>query len=1283
MNTITLVSKRPRSLYHRDLAIEDGWSESHFELCKDLPAQVFEQRLAALYDQLPQTLFLYGGTHWSTESGRPTLVIERLSDQLVRIRFFEALWQGSAIRSFGRYLTAAQASIGAVHNAEADKLRLVRYSHHDDILPLLTATTTAPAHSIELALPNNRAPGNCDRPGLLRAVARVLASYQGSRQAEVAFAEAVDNPIWIDFDFHSAVVDLAHNWREAPPTVRLFNSSAARAQCGVVFGSTTLTSTTTVFPISIQIRGESGRLAVRQGLMCEDQVRQLACAIESSTRGMEPDFPDLRFTGGAAKKTCVFLHAFSQQLHRSPEATAIHFTGKTFSYRWLDETASSVALQLSTAGVTGPEPVAIYLDRSPILVASMIGCWKAGLSYTPIPPDTPPRRIATMLAGAQVNVVLSDLPAANAFDLLVIDPSKAPAPAPFTARSAVTAYTLFTSGTTGAPKGVSISHLAIGNFLTACRNRLPEAAISRVMAATTVGFDISVLEIFLPLYCGGQLVLSPHTLSSDPDAVIALVAQYRPTLLQGTPAVWKMLEALSFIAPTGSTLLVGGEALPQAQARWLLTQSRSVWNMYGPTEATVWVAAQRLEHRQVGQSGIQPIGGALTGCRLHLIDPFDRPAPAGALGEIHISGLCLALGYINSPRLSREKFYFNSRLATRLYRTGDLAVFDQSDCFIFKGRNDHQVKINGYRIELGDVEAALGQVPGISQAAVIVQTSGSPRLVAFVTAAQPVKTDALAVELSQVLPGYMIPSRIVQIDAMPLNNSGKVCKHTLSEQLSRPEVEAAHPITAIWQRCLEVEQLDEQASFFHNGGNSLMAVMALSMLRKQGYNASLNHFYQAESLVQFIELVEKEKSHNLATTAPHGVVNMPNYCWFRQRKDPNHWNAPVLVETPPAITEQQLKKALQFLLQRHEELRAIWPGSKKYRQSVSGYWRHFTLENDDKDQVTEICRRIQAQIAIAGQPFLVASIDRPRQNLLFICTHHLLVDHLSWQVLIAELAEIFSALCKNRQPRLPSVETTLNDAANAYLQAFKRGDAARDFYPIVSQEWELTETGKLDVSAREDTRLASLTHELPLLPLRTAAERHQLSMQALLAAALARSYCLVSGARALSLNLVHHGRTSNYFGDLDFSNTIGWFTNYYNVLLKVESSIVSTAVAAERALARMRGKEALQSIMQSYSDNAEEIARRLSHQLELNYVIAGRHAEAIDLSDIPVGDTDGALAAHTKPFFRAVQSEQTLLLRLNFTQCYDPAQMQTLAGEAIRQLKQLEQTTVEANGHGA
>ncbi|MCA1993256.1 MAG: amino acid adenylation domain-containing protein, partial [Coleofasciculus sp. S288] len=569
------------------------------------------------------------------------------------------------------------------------------------------------------------------------------------------------------------------------------------------------------------------------------------------------------------KDVCIH-QLFEAQVEKTPDAVAVVFENQQLTYRELNQRANQLAHYLQELGVKPEVLVGICVERSLDMLVGLLGILKAGGAYVPLDPAYPKERLAFILQDAGASVLLTQqnlaaqLPEHRA-RVVCLDahwdeiarqsecatrslrdrnPTNETTPENL-------AYAIYTSGSTGQPKGVQIPHSALVNFLSAMRQTPGLSEKDIFLSVTTLSFDIAALELYLPLIVGARLVMVSREVAADGTQLLQQLTSCGATIMQATPATWRLLLAAGWQNNKPLKILCGGEALDYSLANQLLERGTELWNLYGPTETTIWSAVHKVEPQNSAESqnGLVSIGRPIANTQFYILDPYMQPVPVGVSGELHIGGVGLARGYLNRPELTAQKFIpnpFNSNPASLLYKTGDLVRYLPNGNIEFLGRIDHQVKVRGFRIELGEIESVLSQHPGVREAVVAAREDeqGSKRLVAY-TVFEPEPTPTITELrrfLEEKLPSYMVPSAFVLLDALPLTLNGKVDRKALpAPEALRPELDVAYvmpqteaeqAIAKVWQKALKIEKIGIHDNFFELGGHSLLLVQVNSQLRE-------------------------------------------------------------------------------------------------------------------------------------------------------------------------------------------------------------------------------------------------------------------------------------------------------------------------------------------------------------------------------------------------------------------------------------------------------------------
>ena len=579
----------------------------------------------------------------------------------------------------------------------------------------------------------------------------------------------------------------------------------------------------------------------------------------------------------------IFSRLFEDQVARSAGAPAVSFKGETMSYAELNAKANAIARRLRELGAGPNVLVGLCIGRSPALLAALLGIQKSGGAYVPLDPDFPPERLEYMLADSGAKVLVTAGGVTDALDLpahirvLDLDEQSATLSGLPTANledsagPRDTAYVIYTSGSTGRPKGVAVPHEALANFLWSMRQRPGLTATDILASVTTISFDIAALELYLPLMVGAQIELVPRETAADGKALSRLLASSGASVLQATPATWRLLLEADWPGSRGFRALIGGEPLARDLADAVLSRVDELWNLYGPTETTVWSTVERVER---GHAAIS-VGRPICNTQIRILDTAGELVPIGIPGEICIGGAGVSTGYLGRAALTAERFIpdpFSRQSGARLYRTGDLGRWGGDGKLYHLGRLDRQVKIRGFRVELGEIENVLRRHPAVREAIVTVRDAQpcDQRLVAYVVhqSGEDLTASDARRYLRRELPEFMIPSIVLALDTLPLTLNGKVDLNALPDPVRTAcNVVAGHEppapgieqvIAAIWRSVLAVDQIGANDNFFEIGGHSLLSLRVVQAIEKRtGYHLDPRALF-FHNLRQIAALLERE-----------------------------------------------------------------------------------------------------------------------------------------------------------------------------------------------------------------------------------------------------------------------------------------------------------------------------------------------------------------------------------------------------------------------------------------
>jgi amino acid adenylation domain-containing protein/non-ribosomal peptide synthase protein (TIGR01720 family) len=902
------------------------------------------------------------------------------------------------------------------------------------------------------------------------------------------------------------------------------------------------------------------------------------------------------------KDRCIH-DLFEAEASARPDAVAVVYGETVLSYRDLAARIHRLAHWLRGQGVGPDVLVGVAMERSIELVVGLVAVLEAGGAYVPLDPDYPVERLAYMLEDSGAALVLTqahlrDALPSSAVPVVCLDRDSAlfadcPAHAPDARGGGATlAYVIYTSGTTGRPKGVGNTHAALCNRLQWMQREYRLAADDRVLQKTPFGFDVSVWEFLWPLTTGATLVVLAPGAHRDPAALRETIVRHGVTIVHFVPSMLQAFLDAGELATCRSLrrVICSGEALPlELRRRFKAQHTAELHNLYGPTEAAIdvshWTCCDEQEHGSV------PIGQPIANIQLHVLDAHLEPVPVGVVGELYIGGAGLARGYHRRPGLTAERFVPDPFSSTggRLYRTGDLARRRADGVLDYAGRIDHQVKIRGFRIELGEIEARLREHGAVRDAAVVAADGPAGlRLVGYVAAdAAADLVPALKAHLAAVLPEYMVPAQIALLDALPLSANGKLDRKALPapESMVRPErVVPATPVerilATIWKDVLGVPEIGATDNFFEIGGDSIVSIQVVSRARQAGLRLSPRDLFQHQTVQALARVAIVETVPEVAQGPVEGpLLFTPFQTRFFETAMPrrHHWNQAVLLQPTTLLDAASLLRALDALVEQHDALRL------RFAQDTSGAWVADHVRGDapptlaiahaaDGAALAAICETAQRSLDLAVGPLLRAvmvRLDDGTERLLLVI-HHLVVDGVSWRILLEDLQTAYRQAASDAAIRLPPKTTAFRDWAAYLHQRAQEADgpsrlawwctALDGAEPGLSPDRLGTEDRAGDAVRITVALDAVQTRQL----LSEAQAAYRTQAQDLLLAALARAICRRTGAASLLVELESHGREP--VEGFDLARTVGWFTSTYPVRLVPAASVGDTIRAIKEQL---------------------------------------------------------------------------------------------------------------------
>ena len=951
-----------------------------------------------------------------------------------------------------------------------------------------------------------------------------------------------------------------------------------------------------------------------------------------------------------------------QQAAHQPHSLAVaayenNSVRHSLTYEQLNRQANHLAHRLRQLGIGPERAVAVCLPRSVANVVALLAVLKSGGGYVPIDPDYPLDRIryivedgletaviittpalADQLTQAGIGDTLLPLTAAGLLAGATDQPAGATNP-PLLPQSADSmAYMIYTSGTTGRPKGVVVTHRSVLNLIHHYRHAFALGPHERSTQLVSPAFDVSVWEIWTYLAAGASLHIADEATRRSPWLLQEWVQAARiTTMFVPTPMVAGLL-ALAWPATTPlHTLHTAGDKLNHYPPPGL---PFTLYNHYGPTESTVY-ATYCLVPPRPEATDAPPIGRPFTNIHAYILDKYGNPVPVGVPGELYLGGAGVARGYHHRPQLTADRFVAPppALLAAtdRLYKTGDLVRYLPDGQIAFLGRLDHQVKLRGFRIELGEIEAVLAQHPQVQEAVVLVSAGaeGHKQLVAYLLTAAAADNlpEAVARFLQARLPDYMVPARFVVLTAWPLNANGKVDRLALQQMpLTTPDVptDFVPPQTAveqtlvdIWQALLPVARVGIHDNFFELGGDSILSIQIVARARQAGLSLAPQHLFQHQTVAALARLLAEMPAPAAEPAAAEPAAGplplTPIQHWFfdQQWPQPHHWHMPLLVAMPAATDWARLRRAWSYLAQQHHMLRARF-----VQVGETGVWQQSVAAAVPSLPITVVTDEVAWQTAVSqvqrtfnladGPLFALVVWQRPGADyhLVLMVAHHLLVDGVSWRILLDDWQQLYRQLAAGEPPQLPAPTTSYRQWGHR-LRTFARSAAGRAEAAVWrSFAWPDRAELPLDFAdgVNEVASAATISRQL------TAAETAVFLRQApatfgtqsddILLTALAHALRPWLGTDQILLDLEGHGRSAR-LAEVDLSRTVGWFTAIYPVWLRVgEETAVADLPHIQTQLAQVpdRGAGYLALRYLSDEETAGQLASRPRPRISFNYL---------------------------------------------------------------------------------
>ncbi len=990
-------------------------------------------------------------------------------------------------------------------------------------------------------------------------------------------------------------------------------------------------------------RASVERMALYYRRLLEAMVRQPDARLGALPMVSGEDFQSLVLEAGRAQRPyerdAGVLELFAAQVAARPEASAIVFAGESLTYGELATRARRLARHLEAAagpaGLPAGSRIVLCLERSIDFVVAALACFELRALFVPIDPAYPAARIALLLADVEPALAITHAAAGEAGAMLQTAGGRRPlnlteaaaaiaaedgAPLGRGGEAEDAAYICYTSGTTGRPKGVVVDHRAIVRLVRNTNFAELKTGTRIVFGSNTV-FDAATLEVWGALLNGGCLLGLSQDDLLDADRLEAFLARERPDVLWLTTALFEQLaERRPRLFRHVDTLLTGGSKHnPQIMRRLLedaACRPRRIVNGYGPTENTTFSTTFEVERLPPEQASV-PIGRPIANSTAYVLSPDGQPQPVGVPGELCVGGDGVAIGYFRQPELTAERFgsltlhhpdHPEQTVTDRVYRTGDVVRWLPDRTLEFLGRRDSQVKLRGFRIELGEIEAALLACPGVVHAAVQLQAEQErPQIAAWYVAADASLTTArLRERLAEQLPAYMMPGALMRLEAMPLSASGKVdlaALPAIEPQASEaaggpPQGPAEEALAAIWCELLRLETVGRDDSFFAIGGDSILSIQVVARARAAGFSFTPRQLFEAGTIARLAAIARPAEAAQTPAAGydPAPLAMTPIQRWFFALPLPqrDHFNQALLLSLETPLSAALLSRAAGLLVARHEALRL------RFAYTAEGGWQQSAAPATAQDwpvrqadladatprqaeAIGDLCSAWQEDFSIeAGRVFAIGLIDGhpDGHQRLFLAAHHLVVDGVSWRILLADLQRLCTALAGGSVIEPPPPDGTLRIVGET-LEGYARSAGVigqRDYWLAAAAGGRFLPPQPATAPAGDTQVLtARLDPATTAALLQRAGQAYGAAIDDLLLTALTAALCDWSGHRRATIALEGHGREDGIL-PIDLSETVGWFTSLYPVALELPEAVAAAGSASDWSALLPAVKERLRAV---------------------------------------------------------------------------------------------------------
>ncbi|MDQ3192183.1 MAG: amino acid adenylation domain-containing protein [Bacteroidota bacterium] len=904
---------------------------------------------------------------------------------------------------------------------------------------------------------------------------------------------------------------------------------------------------------------------------------------------------DLNTTSIDYQEDITLVDMLKKQAILNPEKTALKHRDTEISYKQLDEKSDQIASFLIKKDVKPEKVVAVLTEPSLEMMYALIGILKSGAAYLPLDLSYPAERISFMLKDSGADIILTQKQLLEKVvfseESICLDD-----PALYSEHAVINnaispsdlAFIIYTSGSTGTPKGVMVEHRNLYDYVNTFISKVGLRAEDVMLQHSSISFDTSIEELF-PILCKGGTLLIPDD-RKDANELLELISNGNITAICTSPLMLNHINEEAKIIGRLRFISVGGDVLKPAYISNLVNKI-TIYNSYGPTESTVCITYYEVKG---GETEI-PIGKPLANREVYILDENQRLLPFGIPGELCVGGAGVVRGYLNAKELTQEKFISNPyKSGERIYRTGDLVKWLPDGNLAFLGRIDQQVKIRGFRVELGEIERQILQADNsIKEVAVIDREDATSAKYLCTYLVGMYNEKSLREQLLKTLPDYMVPAYFVQLDKLPVTPNGKLDKKSLPEpadlyagdkEYKAPSNKEEEALTEVWKEVLGAKQLSVDSNFFSLGGDSIKAIQVASKLKKFGYKLDVKDLFQQLTIENIAPLLKQDqlKAEQGPVEGEVSLTPIQHSFFQEQLAEPQYYTQGAVLFLKNRFNHQLLENTLAKLTEQHDVLRMRFEkeGEKVKQINTGLQGKHFTLDIaeidslDTKQQIKQSAEEVQRNLDLEKGPLLKAILFKaPEGDHLLLVIHHLVIDGVSWRILMEDFMMFYQSAMQNQSVALLPKTTSYKEWADQLLNYANSDDLLKEI-----DFWKKLETNGVFKLPKDNTSAENLYKHSKTLSFKLSKEEtadllkntnhaYNTEVNDVLLTALGLAVKEWTGTEKVLINLEGHGR-EELFNNSDITRTVGWFTSVYPVLLEASSGDLSHCIKTTKEMLR-------------------------------------------------------------------------------------------------------------------